>query len=49
LRKNFAVRYLQTGGDLCTLWELLGQKESGLFERLFQVFGEGAPEEQMKG
>jgi site-specific recombinase XerD len=32
LRKNFAVRYLQTGGDLCTLWELLGQKESGSFE-----------------
>ncbi|GHO96466.1 hypothetical protein KSF_065140 [Reticulibacter mediterranei] len=28
LRESFAMRYLQTGGDLDALWELLGQKES---------------------
>ncbi len=41
VRKNFAVRYLQTGGDLCTLWELLGQKESGFFERCSRMSHEG--------
>lgn len=31
LRESFAMRYLQAGGDLSTLWELLGQKESASF------------------
>lgn len=41
LRENFAMRYLQTGGDLCTLWDLLGQKKSTSFQRYLQM---GLPE-----
>lgn len=32
LRQNFAARYLQAGGDLGTLWEVLGQRESASFQ-----------------
>ncbi len=41
LRESFAVRYLQAGGDLCTLWEMLGQKESGSFEHSVRLSDEG--------
>jgi integrase/recombinase XerD len=44
LRDSFAVRYLQAGGDLFTLRELLGQEESAVVKRSLQihekVFGE---------
>src|SRR6266487_2637683 len=48
LRKNFAVRYLQTGGDLCTLWELLGQKESGSFELCLRMSHEGVDNQRAR-
>lgn len=41
LRENFAMRYLRTGGDLDTLGELLGQKESALFQHYVQMSEEG--------
>ncbi len=37
LRDSFAVRYLQTGGDLFTLRELLGQKESVVVRRALRM------------
>ena len=33
LRKNFAVRYVQTGGDQQMLLELLGQQKSLMITR----------------
>lgn len=39
-RENFAMRYLQAGGDLSTLWELLGQKESTSFHLYLQMSNE---------
>jgi len=41
LRESFAVRYLQTGGDLGTLWEVLGQKESASFEHCLRRSDQG--------
>jgi len=40
LRESFAVRYLQAGGDLCTLWELLGQKKSASFKHSLRMSDE---------
>lgn len=37
LRDIFAVRYLQTGGDVFTLRELLGQEESAAVRRALQM------------
>jgi len=48
LRESFAMRYLQTGGDLCTLWELLGQKESASFQHHLQMSDEGMANEKQK-
>ncbi len=47
LRESFAARYLQAGGDLTTLWELLGQKESGTFEHCVRMCDE-AVDDQMQ-
>jgi len=41
LRESFAMRYLQAGGDLCTLWELLGQKKSASFKHSLRMSDEG--------
>ena len=46
LRENFAMRYLQTGGGLGTLRELLGQKESGSFQHYVQMGNEGKANEK---
>lgn len=44
LRDNFAVRYLQTGGDLLALRELMGQEECVVVKRSLRMpekaFGE---------
>jgi site-specific recombinase XerD len=48
LRENFAMRYLQTGGDLRALWELLGQKESTSFQHYLQTSDEGKANEKRK-
>jgi integrase/recombinase XerD len=37
LRDTFAVRYLQAGGDLFTLRELLGQEENPTVKRSLQM------------
>jgi site-specific recombinase XerD len=37
LRDTFAVRYLQSGGDLFTLRELLGQEESAVVRRALRM------------
>jgi site-specific recombinase XerD len=37
LRDSFAVRYVQAGGDLCTLRELLGQQESTTVKRYLRM------------
>jgi site-specific recombinase XerC len=37
LRDSFAVRYLQAGGDLFTLRELLGQEESARVKRSLRM------------
>ena len=37
LRDSFAVRYLQAGGDLFTLRELLGQEESAVVRRALHM------------
>ena len=41
LRESFAVRYLRAGGDLCTQWELLGQKKSASFKHSLRMSDEG--------
>ena len=48
LRESFAVRYLQAGGDLGTLWELLGQKESASFKHSLRLSDEGMANEKRK-
>jgi len=48
LRESFAARYLQAGGDLGTLWELLGQKESGTFEHSVRMRHEGVDNEKQR-
>jgi len=41
LRESFATRYLQAGGELGMLWELLGQKEGRALEQGLQTPGVG--------
>jgi integrase/recombinase XerD len=48
VRESFAMRYLQTGGDLDALWALLGQKESGSFRHYLQMSDEGMANEKRK-
>lgn len=48
LRESFAARYLQAGGDLGTLWELLGQKESSTFEHFVRMRDEGVDNEKQR-
>ena len=48
LRQSFAMRYLQTGGSLCTLWQLLGQKEIGTFQHYVRTGEEGKANEKRK-
>lgn len=49
LRESFAMRYLQAGGDLCTLWELLGQKENASFKHSLRRSDEVMANEKRKG
>lgn len=48
LREGFAMRYLQAGGDLRTLWKLLGQKESSSFQHYLQISNERKANEKQK-
>jgi len=49
LRESFAVRYLQAGGDLCTLRELLGQEESAAVKGSLYMSDEVMASEKQKG
>jgi site-specific recombinase XerD len=49
LRDTFAVRYLQAGGDLCTLLELLGQEESAVVKCYLRMSNEVMANEKRKG
>lgn len=49
LRDSFAVRYLQAGGDLFTLRELLGQEESARVKRSLRMSEEVIKNEKRKG
>jgi site-specific recombinase XerD len=44
LRDQFAVRYLQAGGDLFTLREWLGQEESMVIKRFLRMREDGSGE-----
>jgi hypothetical protein len=48
LRESFAARYLQAGGDLTTLWEVLGQKESGIFEHCVRMHDEAVDDHKQR-
>lgn len=47
LRESFAVRYLQAGGDLFTLRELLGQEEGARVKRYLRMSEEVMENERM--
>jgi len=49
LRESFAVRYLQAGGDLFILRELLGQEESAVVKRALRMSEEGIETTSRKG
>jgi site-specific recombinase XerD len=48
LRDSFAVRYLQAGGDLFTLRELLGQEESARVKRALHMSKEVMEDQKHK-
>ena len=48
MRESFAARYLQAGGDLTTLWEVLGQKESGTFEHFVRMHDEAVDDHKQR-
>ena len=41
VRSSFAVRYLQAGGDVFTLQDLLGHQESAAVKRFLRISDEG--------